>query len=223
MALFATPIALKAAHQQPEEVEKAAESFLSDILSRDYEHVEVKARGIDTRLNLAQCSGKLEPFIPHGRNPLRASTVGVSCNGAEPWTIYVRMDIEIETPVVVASRPISRGTILASNDVSMERRDIRRLYGNWFTKVSEVTGLEAQRSIRQGDPITSNAIDQPILVSRGNRVTIKAVVGSSISITTSGEAQEDGRKGDTIRVKNLESGTEIDARVVGPGVVRVGQ
>ncbi|BAU58876.2 flagellar basal body P-ring formation protein FlgA [Halorhodospira halochloris] len=215
--------ALSAERQQPGLIEEAAEEFLYDILSQDYEHVEVSARGVDSRLNLAKCSGKLEAFIPHGRDAIRASTVGVSCSGDEPWTVYVRMEIEIGADVVVASRPLSRGTTLDHDDVRIARRDVRRARGEWFTDIGDAIGLEAQRNIRQGDPITSRMVDQPLFVSRGERVTIQSGGQSGISITARGEAQENGRQGERIRVENLDSGREIEGRVVAPGVVRVGR
>lgn len=218
---FTAPCALTAERQPPEQIEQAAENHLYGILASEHDHVEVTARGVDSRLNLSKCSGELEPFIPHGRDALRASTVGVSCAGEETWTVYVRMEIKISAAMVVAAHPLSRGTTLQGNDLNLAIRDVRRTHGNWYTNADEVIGLETLRNIRQGDPITSRTVDQPLLIGRGDRVTIQAGADRHISITTHGKAQEDGRKGETIRVENLDSGREIEAQVVGSGVVRV--
>ncbi|MNN87558.1 flagellar basal body P-ring biosynthesis protein FlgA [compost metagenome] len=58
----------------------------------------------------------------------------------------------------------------------------------------------------------------PWLVRRGERVSMVARHGDTQAVTQ-GEALENGRKGQVIRVKNLASGSIIDAQVTEPGTV----
>lgn len=219
--LFTTPIIYAAESQSPEQVEKAAERFLHDKLAEEYKYVEVNAHGIDSRLKLDKCDGELEPFIPHGRDAIRASTVGVRCSGNVPWTVYVRMETKVSADVLVAARPLSRGAIIDNNDLRLARRDMSRARGSWYSSIDDVVGLEVQRSIRQGEPLTSRLLDEPILIKRGDRVTIKAGRGRALSITAHGQAKESGRKGERIRVENLDSGREVEGVVTGKGTIQV--
>ncbi|MBK1726928.1 flagellar basal body P-ring formation chaperone FlgA [Halorhodospira neutriphila] len=222
LLLIGSAAAADRPRQSPEALEAAAEAFLEEALAEAYEEVEVTARGLDGRLSLRPCNAPLEAFIPHGRDPLRASTVGVRCTGEAPWTVYVRTEIEARSSVLVAARPLQRGARLRRSDVSAAMRDVRRIHGQWYTDPQEVVGQQVRRRLRQGEPLTASQLEAPVLVERGERVLIEAGRGAAIRITSRGRALDDGRQGERVRVENLDSGQEIEGRVIGEGRVRVG-
>jgi flagella basal body P-ring formation protein FlgA len=59
-----------------------------------------------------------------------------------------------------------------------------------------------------------------VLVARNSTVTIVLQTGY-LRLTAQGKAIEDGAKGDTIRVTNLQSKKTIEAVVAGPDFVTV--
>jgi flagella basal body P-ring formation protein FlgA len=59
-----------------------------------------------------------------------------------------------------------------------------------------------------------------VLVKRGQIVTLM-LEGQGFRITTVGQAGDDARRGDAVRVVNLTSKREVLGRVEGPGLVRV--
>ncbi|MGH7231772.1 MAG: flagellar basal body P-ring formation chaperone FlgA, partial [Nitrospiraceae bacterium] len=61
---------------------------------------------------------------------------------------------------------------------------------------------------------------QPYAVRRGDRVTIEARRGGLL-IQASGVTKAAGFAGQTLTVTNQDSGKDISAKVVGPGVVQV--
>ncbi len=77
-----------------------------------------------------------------------------------------------------------------------------------------------KRSIRLGDPLQRNQIEFPPVVKRGERVVIQAV-GRGLTLTAAGEARQDGRSGESIRVMNSGSRKEVVCRVIAPGLVKV--
>ena len=87
-----------------------------------------------------------------------------------------------------------------------------------FNKVDEVVGLSAKRRTRSQQVLTRDMLVAPWLVRRGERVTVLANHGD-IHASTQGEAQQDGRLGMVIRVKNTASGKIIEAKVIGSGKV----
>ncbi len=203
-------------------IQETAESYLTAALESMHEGtISVSAARPDQRLRLHACDEPLEGFLPHGRDPLRATTVGVRCTGAAPWTIYVPVSVEIHSQVVVAARPLHRGSRILSDDLRISARDISRHRDAWFTQPDDVAGLEARRSIREGDIITARSVEEPLLIRRGSEVVIEAGRGNGIQITGRGEALQNGREGDRIRVRNLDSGREIEGRVTAPNRVEV--
>ncbi len=190
-------------------------------LAGAFDQVSVNARGVDSRLNLQACDQGLEAFVPYGRTPQRASTVGVRCTGEQPWTIYVRMEVEAQTEMVVAARALSRGSRITRKDVRLAPRDAQRIRDAFYQKPERVVGQEVRRGLREGSAITGTDIQPPQLIDRGDQVVIRAGQGGSIEITSRGRALERGREGERVRVENLSSNNEIQGRVTGEGQVRV--
>jgi len=65
----------------------------------------------------------------------------------------------------------------------------------------------------------SNA-DNPILIKQHDPVKVVARVGK-LCITVLAEAQQDGRAGESIRVRNVDSRKDVVGRVVSRGLVEV--
>jgi flagella basal body P-ring formation protein FlgA len=102
----------------------------------------------------------------------------------------------------------------------MVKEDQLRPQNHFITNVADIIGMRPVSGIQAGQQITSRMIETPPVVEKGNRVTIRAE-NHEIKLVTLGHVLEDGRAGDQIRVKNVGSGKEIIATVVGPGVVEV--
>ncbi len=213
----------QAGTQSPEAIRETAESFLRAELAGEYDEIQVEARGVDGRLNLRACDGELEGFIPRGRSPQQASTVGVRCAGEAPWTVYVRMETTLKTEMVVAARSLRRGQRISATDLRTATRDARRVRGEFYRDPEGVIGQEVRRGLREGAAVTGNHVQPPLLVERNDRVTIIAGNGDAIQISSRGRALEHGEEGERIRGENLDSGREIQARVIDEGQVRVGE
>lgn len=95
-----------------------------------------------------------------------------------------------------------------------------RLSGGYFSSLDEVTGMEVRRSVRVGTVLNHSMVKAPILIKRGEKVSITAITGS-VSVRMEGKALSAGARGDVIQVQNLSSGQRIEAVVVSPGVVQV--
>ncbi len=203
-------------------IEQTAERYLRAALEHTHGGtVVVTASQVDPRLRLQACDAPLEGFLPPGRDPLRTTTVGVRCPGGAPWSLYIPVTVEIHSEVVVAARPLRRGTRVHADDLRLATREVSRNRHAWFTRVEEVLGLEVRRAVREGDILTVQAVVEPLLVRRGGEVIIEAGGNGGVHITGRGEALQDGREGDRIRVRNLDSGREIQGRVIAPNRIEV--
>jgi flagella basal body P-ring formation protein FlgA len=102
----------------------------------------------------------------------------------------------------------------------LERREITSRTAQFFTRLDDVVGKQSTRSIQSDDVITANAIERPTLLKRGSPITL--VFDSGIlRVETQGVAEEGGKMGDLIQVKNSTSGKMLRGVVLDERNVKV--
>jgi len=84
-----------------------------------------------------------------------------------------------------------------------------------------LAGKMARRTLLPGEPIPMNAVDDPKLVTRGVQAQIVFEEGG-LSIMGTGIPLQSGTLGETIQVKNADSGRIITGRVQSDGRIRIG-
>lgn len=134
------------------------------------------------------------------------------------WEIRARADVTLTVPVVTARRNIARNETLNHSTMVLAERDLANIYGDFVTDTRQLTGQRAKRALRSGQVITLNQAAAPLLVERGDQVTIRVSAGG-ISASMTGEALQSGSKGNSVRVRNHSSGKVITAWVVEKGIV----
>lgn len=83
-----------------------------------------------------------------------------------------------------------------------------------------VVGRMARRSLLPGQPIPTNAVDEPWAVARGAIVKV-IVEDNGLSIATYGAAMQSGAAGALIPVRNTDTGVIIRGIVQPDGTVKV--
>jgi len=117
-------------------------------------------------------------------------------------TISVDAVVELPTKMVVVTRTLPKGQIISASDVMLQRTD--RVRGEeFFVDINSVIGKETTRVIRNFEPVTQSNIRKPLLVRRGEIVTVR-VVNNGIAVSTEATAMQDGVEGDTITVAKLD-------------------
>ncbi|MFO8154768.1 MAG: flagellar basal body P-ring formation chaperone FlgA [Pseudomonadota bacterium] len=201
-------------------LETAILEYVEAEAATDEGRVEVEVGYIDPRLRLTRCAHAPEAFTPPGTSLSGRTTVGVRCREPESWTVYIPAIVRVNVPVVVTNGFLQRNRQITADDVSLEEYDTGELRRGYYRDPDEVIGMVPRTGIGPDTVLRPSQLQPPLLIHRGDRVSIQA--GSEhFRISMEGEAEEDGRKGETVRVRNLSSGREIDAVVVAPGRVRV--
>lgn len=209
---------LAQSHQDLDQLLDEARAWVSEEM-QEHQDYRVEFRPLDPRLRLDRCSSPLV-FAVHGNSQLSGRVnLRVSCI-EENWFIFITAEIQVLEPVVVARTTLDRGTRLTSSMLEVRKIDTGRIRGDYFSSISEVTGMQVRNRIRAGDPVTSRQINFTQAVNRGDQVVIQAR-SETLRIRMTGEALEAGRIGDQIRVRNLQSGRTLRARIVERGVVEV--
>lgn len=149
-----------------------------------------------------------------------AATVAVRVNGRDYQTLSLTFRVGRYQQVLVAARPLEPKTVLGAADFRIDSLSSSELPADALTAIAEPSDLEALRPVKPGEVITSRMLRQKIAVKRGEIVTL-ILEGRGFRITTQGQAAEDARRGDTVRVVNVTSKRDVLGKVEGPGVVRV--
>lgn len=134
--------------------------------------------------------------------------------------LNVIAEVKVLRGVVVAKRSISRGAVLGSDDLEVVSKTVGPLEKSTVPEISKVVGMQTDRNIRDGAILRLNQLSWPKMVRAGDVVSVVARSGSMV-ITVTGEAKQDGNKGEWIKVTNTQSKKTISARVTGPGEVKV--
>ncbi|MEQ8194514.1 MAG: flagellar basal body P-ring formation chaperone FlgA [Rhodospirillales bacterium] len=124
------------------------------------------------------------------------------------------------TSVPVLARRIGAHERIKKNDVTWMQIQTDRMQPDYITKAETLIGMSSKRGLVAGEPIRQADIRQPIVITKGNLVTME-LKGKFMSLTARGRALEDGSKGDIIRVTNIRSKKQVEAVVIGPGRVSI--
>jgi flagella basal body P-ring formation protein FlgA len=176
----------------------------------------------------------LVPFVPPGPVTLsipptahlggRANVpVEILINGQPFRTIFPRIEISIMRRVLVALNPIARGTAPGPDDIALKRLAMdgaSDYYGAPLTSPRQIEGAEAIRDIPAGQVLSAQLFRIPPMVKMGETVNVTLQDGG-LTLITSGLAQGTGARGTSIRVLNVTSHKEFEARITAPHEVSV--
>lgn len=176
---------------------------------------------LDPRLHLAPCADdELQIYIPNNASLLDSSTIGLRCQGSKPWSLYLPVKFSVMTAVLTAKQPLVLGAVIRADDLQLQDFDSKRLSQGYFTDPKALIGVTLKHGINPGAVITPADITIPKLVNRGDTVQVQVLV-EGIQVSTKALALSDGRLGDFIPVKNLNSSKVFDAKVISNQQVEV--
>jgi flagella basal body P-ring formation protein FlgA len=193
----------------------------------------LKAEGVRRDVEVELFGRNAELAVPHDA-PAALEVLGLSFdrqNGRFTATVAAGGDnaafrlavsgrVHQTSPVPVLRRAMGPGDVIRKDDVEIIRLREDRIGRDVVTDAVKLVGMTPRQRLRAGDPVRENDTRPPVLVTRNSTVTIVLQTGY-LTLTAQGRAVEDGAKGDTIRVTNLQSKKTIEATVAGPDFVTV--
>jgi flagella basal body P-ring formation protein FlgA len=184
-----------------------------------YSEIKIRVNDLDNRLRLLQCNDPWNVKIPSNLSAGRIS-VSVECSTNQSWQVFVTAEVKLMVEAVVANHSLRRGEILMENDVKKSLIDLSNLRQGYLTNLENAVGYELKRNIALGEPLRHQQLAMPMVISRGEIVSIYAI-STAISVEASGTALGNGRIGELIRVKNNRSGRIVQAKVTAAGKVEI--
>jgi len=134
-----------------------------------------------------------------------------ACPVAPPVLEFRPSDrVLLQAELAQANMPLGKTTVDVTVVVNGQKRAVVRTLLNVLPGSTQEPGQPGQPS----------ADENPVLVKLRDRVKLTARVGSS-QITATGEALQEGRMGESIRIRNVDSNRTVQGRILGPGVVEV--
>jgi len=91
---------------------------------------------------------------------------------------------------------------------------------NFFLQPDGLEFSELMRDVKAGEPIRQRDLKKALLVKRNHVVQYMVSSTPGLQITVQLQSMDDGRIGDQIRLKNLDSGKVMSGLVVGRNMAR---
>lgn len=185
-----------------------------------FDKYTIQVGRLDSRLRLTPCDQPLETYLAPGAKLSGRTSVGVRCTSPKPWALYVPVTVNIIANVYKVARPMARGHIIREQDIVSAEYNLSHLSYGYFIKKENLLGQQVRRRLKQGQVITPNQVMQPLMIKRGEKVSLISE-SNSFAIRMNGKAMMNGALGDRIRVKNMSSKRIIEGTVTKNGEVTV--
>ncbi len=209
--------ALVTADKLRELINKELESALSHL---DADRVSFETRSRPDPLSLP--GGRAEYEVVFSDRDIldsRKATVIVRVEGRVVENLSIPGRVNAVVPVAVADGKLSRGDVISASDVTMEPENIAGLRRPCLDR-QEAVGKRVKRTVSPGQPLSRSDLDRPVLVKRRHMVSMELKNGA-LYLQARGVAEENGKKGDVISVKNTSSGRNVSCTVTGEKQVQV--
>ncbi len=137
---------------------------------------------------------------------------------AERRRVTGRLVFHVAVPVL--NHAVGPGAVIAASDLDTVKISRERVGVNIATDAAQMIGKTPRRPLEAGIPVQLGDLALPVLVHKGQLVTIELRT-PSLELTAQGTALEDGANGALVRIANTKSSRVIDATVTAPGTVAV--
>jgi flagella basal body P-ring formation protein FlgA len=151
--------------------------------------------------------------------------VGLWAGGVRQIAFPLYLDVRLYQKVAIALRRIERGEALNESNVTFDRRPVENLR-DYLSSPEAINGRKARQTLMPGRVLGAADVEDsgpeaaPTLVRRGEPVKLLVRLGP-VNVMASGEALQDGRAGQSVRVRNIDSKQVVLGRVTERSLVEV--
>lgn len=207
----------------PQVLQETVKDYAMDLLPKDGLTYEIEVERAPHEMVMPDDPAiEIKPrlFSTAIHTGVNTMAIDASLAGRTLSTTTIVLQIKATAVVLIAADTISQGQALTAQNTKTESRDVTRVAAPVAASSLDTQGWVARRPLRPGAIITADDVALPPDVHSGDQVTLTVKCGA-VSIRTSAEAKQDGRIGDSIRVKSSVSNEELRAHVISPGTVEI--
>ncbi len=132
----------------------------------------------------------------------------------------IKVKIDVLIPAVLTRGPMKRNQIISEKDIYVENKWVSNKSQKMITSIADVIGKRLKKNLKTGEPLFESLLEIPSTIKKGKRVLI-LVETKNVRITIPGIAVEAGKKGQIIKVKNVDSNKVVYARVMDNSTVKI--
>jgi len=201
-----------------------AKSYINEQLTPSKDAKEYHVDGVDLPNPVIAPDGKLtlKVTLPYGikYNVPTNATVNIYIDDRLYSSSIVRFKVRVYEQVAVVGQTLPVKHIITRDDLHFEKLDTSKMAPGYITKIDSVIGLETRRILKNGTPLNSYMLEKPVIIKQLAMINIMSNV-NGIVVKTSGQALQDGREGNVIRVKNVSSNKVVTGKVIDGSTVEV--
>lgn len=174
------------------------------------------------------------PFnVPEGKLEMKISTnltdtfvqrsvirVSIYVDGKFQKALGVPVSLSLNDKVWVVTQPIQRDDAISGANVQIADRDISKYASTAARSTSELMNTRVKKTFGTGDILDLRFVQKDPIVIRNSLVAI-VFQSSTVTVSITGEAMEDGSMGDIVRVRNKKFNKEYSGKIIDQGVVLV--
>jgi flagellar basal body P-ring formation protein FlgA len=120
--------------------------------------------------------------------------------------------------VVVPAHDIPRGQTISESDLTYGTMPGNAMMAGVVTSIVTAKDMEARRMLRAGEAFRADDVRRPVVVTRGQTVTMM-FEAPGVELSATGRAIGEGGVGDTVLVQNPASFRTINGVITAPGTV----
>lgn len=184
------------------------------------EDVTIQLRGVLTDINIPVGGYQIRAKFPNGiryTGPTQA-IAEIWVNNRPVKSIYLVYDVQVLVDAYIIKGHVPAHQFLTEEDLVVEKRSLAKLPLRAVKDMAIISTYWTRRTLSPGTVLTEDMLDIPPAAKRNNQVTI-IIDTNGIMLTTYGLALQDGRPGDIIRVRNIETKRIIMTKVQPNGTV----
>ena len=206
---------------------------LEDVAGILETHIQKTVGDRRRRIEVKEIRGYERLVLPPGRlsydvvvpdQAYRGGNVSASIlfliDGKEAKKIRVTAQVNIFTDVVVARSYLRKNHVIQEKDLQLVNKNSSLLAPDVVTDFEEVVGKRTTLTMNSQEVFRKSMVERAPLVKKGDRITL-IVENSHFRITSVGEVQEEGGKGERIRLLNVSSKREVYGRVLDANTAQV--
>ena len=207
-------------------VARDLEKAIFSALSRQYGRAQhrMSVRILIPKVPLSVPAGRrhleVEQLTNGARTGRRAFRIKLFINGQFIKILNVVGEVKAQAIVAIPVRWIKPKEVIVAEDVASLKVALPSLTHDFVLDQANLIGKQVLRPLPPRKPIRKIMLDDPPLVNKGDRVVLEVRQGGLL-VQTVGLAKAAGKSGETILVKNQNSGREVIGTVVGSGLVEV--
>lgn len=195
-----------------------ARKQLAKRLPGDNYRYQIQARWIPSRL-LRQSPDQITGLQLRGEIRRYTNFEVTYLRRGDRRQIEIQIKVEVEQNIPVVIKRLRKGSALSEENLAKQWVSITKNRGTYITSTDKLIGKTLRRTLLSGQPVPRSYISRDLIIRAGDEVKV-VIEQNGVQVQVTGEAREDGAKGERIKVYSNETRRKYEGKIIRPGVIQ---